>query len=217
MTDQFAAGWYSDPAGTRRLRYFDGHAWTEQYAALTPAAWAPPQTSSMPIAPQERTWWKRKRMLIPIAAISIVVINAANTPKSNRVASPATTIATQVLAAEVTSTVVASSSTTAVIPTTATSPAPTVAPTIATTSATPAATEPPQVFPIAAPIDTEPPVAESEPSTTGRTTAPTTARVASVFFNNCAEARAAGAAPLHRGDPGYRPELDRDKDGTACE
>ncbi|MEU8794622.1 excalibur calcium-binding domain-containing protein [Streptomyces sp. NPDC048643] len=30
-------------------------------------------------------------------------------------------------------------------------------------------------------------------------------------------ARAAGAAPLHRGDPGYRSELDRDGDGVACE
>ena len=29
--------------------------------------------------------------------------------------------------------------------------------------------------------------------------------------------RAAGAAPLHRGDPGYRSGLDRDGDGIACE
>jgi hypothetical protein len=37
------------------------------------------------------------------------------------------------------------------------------------------------------------------------------------YYKNCAEARAAGAAPLHRGDPGYRAGLDRDDDGTACE
>lgn len=36
-------------------------------------------------------------------------------------------------------------------------------------------------------------------------------------FRNCAAARAAGAAPLHRGDPGYGPWLDRDGDGIACE
>jgi endonuclease YncB( thermonuclease family) len=36
-------------------------------------------------------------------------------------------------------------------------------------------------------------------------------------FRNCAAARAAGAAPLHRGDPGYAPWLDRDGDGIACE
>lgn len=38
-----------------------------------------------------------------------------------------------------------------------------------------------------------------------------------VFYKNCAAAKAAGAAPLHRGDPGYRTALDRDGDGVACE
>ncbi|MGK5520779.1 excalibur calcium-binding domain-containing protein [Micromonospora sp. URMC 107] len=38
-----------------------------------------------------------------------------------------------------------------------------------------------------------------------------------VYYANCSEARAAGAAPLHRGDPGYSRKLDRDGDGTACE
>ncbi len=36
-------------------------------------------------------------------------------------------------------------------------------------------------------------------------------------FTNCAEARAAGAAPVRRGDPGYGPHLDRDNDGIGCE
>ncbi|MCV7003508.1 excalibur calcium-binding domain-containing protein [Mycolicibacterium alvei] len=36
-------------------------------------------------------------------------------------------------------------------------------------------------------------------------------------FSSCAAARAAGAAPLHRGEPGYSPNLDRDGDGVACE
>lgn len=36
-------------------------------------------------------------------------------------------------------------------------------------------------------------------------------------FRNCAEARAAGVAPVRRGDPGYSPHLDRDGDGIACE
>ncbi|MGH3912833.1 MAG: excalibur calcium-binding domain-containing protein [Pseudonocardiaceae bacterium] len=39
----------------------------------------------------------------------------------------------------------------------------------------------------------------------------------SVYYKNCDAARAAGAAPLHAGDPGYRSGLDRDGDGTACE
>jgi hypothetical protein len=36
-------------------------------------------------------------------------------------------------------------------------------------------------------------------------------------FASCADARAAGAAPLRRGDPGYSLGLDGDRDGIACE
>ena len=39
----------------------------------------------------------------------------------------------------------------------------------------------------------------------------------SAYYANCTAARAAGAAPLHRGDAGYRSKLDRDDDGIACE
>ncbi|MEU0411137.1 excalibur calcium-binding domain-containing protein [Streptomyces griseorubiginosus] len=45
----------------------------------------------------------------------------------------------------------------------------------------------------------------------------TTAPAPDVYYENCDEARAAGAAPLYRGDPGYGPHLDRDGDGVACE
>ena len=40
---------------------------------------------------------------------------------------------------------------------------------------------------------------------------------AGVLFRNCKEAWAAGAAPIYRGQPGYRPEMDGDGDGIACE
>jgi hypothetical protein len=36
-------------------------------------------------------------------------------------------------------------------------------------------------------------------------------------FANCAAARAAGAAPVRRGEPGYGSHLDRDNDGVGCE
>ncbi|GAA1877441.1 Excalibur calcium-binding domain-containing protein [Williamsia serinedens] len=39
----------------------------------------------------------------------------------------------------------------------------------------------------------------------------------SAYYRNCSAARAAGAAPLRVGDPGYRAGLDRDGDGVACE
>ncbi|WP_084534560.1 excalibur calcium-binding domain-containing protein [Nocardia yamanashiensis] len=45
----------------------------------------------------------------------------------------------------------------------------------------------------------------------------TTARQGSVSYKSCADAKAAGAAPLRRGDPGYSSNLDRDGDGIACE
>ncbi|MCR6689472.1 DUF1524 domain-containing protein [Cellulomonas sp.] len=37
------------------------------------------------------------------------------------------------------------------------------------------------------------------------------------YYASCAEARAAGVTPLHRGTPGYRPGMDGDGDGIACE
>lgn len=38
-----------------------------------------------------------------------------------------------------------------------------------------------------------------------------------VWYANCTAARAAGAAPIRAGQPGYRAALDRDGDGVACE
>lgn len=52
------------------------------------------------------------------------------------------------------------------------------------------------------------PVAEGEP------VAPDPA---DVVYANCAAVRAAGAAPISTGQPGYSLELDGDADGTACE
>ncbi|MPY67943.1 MBL fold metallo-hydrolase [Deinococcus sp. SDU3-2] len=39
----------------------------------------------------------------------------------------------------------------------------------------------------------------------------------SVYYQNCAAARAAGAAPVRVGQPGYGKHLDRDGDGVGCE
>lgn len=41
--------------------------------------------------------------------------------------------------------------------------------------------------------------------------------VSAVYYANCSAARAAGAAPIFIGQPGYRSPLDRDSDGIACE
>lgn len=52
----------------------------------------------------------------------------------------------------------------------------------------------------------QPPAAPPQPESTD-----------AVLYPDCKAARAAGAAPLHRGEPGYRPEMDGDGDGIACE
>jgi hypothetical protein len=39
----------------------------------------------------------------------------------------------------------------------------------------------------------------------------------SAYYPNCAAVRAAGAAPIYLGQPAYRPQLDADRDGIACE
>ena len=43
------------------------------------------------------------------------------------------------------------------------------------------------------------------------------ARQSSWSYANCSAARAAGAAPVYRGEPGYGRHLDRDNDGVGCE
>ncbi len=37
------------------------------------------------------------------------------------------------------------------------------------------------------------------------------------YWRRCDDARAAGTAPIYRGEPGYRDGLDADYDGIACE
>lgn len=60
-------------------------------------------------------------------------------------------------------------------------------------------------------------VATTSRATTPPAPATTSAPSAGVYYANCAAARAAGAAPLSRGEPGYRSALDADNDGVACE
>lgn len=59
--------------------------------------------------------------------------------------------------------------------------------------------------------------AKPKPTTKKPRPAPTTEEPEEVYYENCAAVRAAGAAPIHRGDPGYAKHLDRDGDGVGCE
>ncbi|RSM75561.1 hypothetical protein DMH04_37910 [Kibdelosporangium aridum] len=61
----------------------------------------------------------------------------------------------------------------------------------------------------------------STPKVTPKPTPPKTqqppAPPKAAYYKNCAAARAAGAAPVRVGQPGYGRHLDRDGDGIGCE
>ena len=67
----------------------------------------------------------------------------------------------------------------------------------------------------AAPAPT--PVPSATPRTTPQQTPSPSQPPTSVYYKNCSEARAAGAAPVYAGQPGYGTHLDRDRDGIGCE
>ncbi|OYD66524.1 GmrSD restriction endonuclease domain-containing protein [Rhodococcus sp. OK302] len=64
---------------------------------------------------------------------------------------------------------------------------------------------------------TQQPVATSAPIVTSKPVVTSAPAPVSAPFKNCAAAKAAGAAPVRIGDPGYGPHLDGDGDGVACE
>lgn len=101
------------------------------------------------------------------------------------------------------------------------SPSPTPSPSVApweTYTPTPRATKPrPTRVATQAPVQEPAAVAPAQRVPTQEAPAREAPAQSSVYYKNCAEARAAGAAPIHRGEPGYRAELDRDDDGIACE
>lgn len=81
----------------------------------------------------------------------------------------------------------------------------------------PQAAAAPQSYMSAADLDDQQPsvaVRKAEPER--QSTASTDGR-SSWSYRNCAQVRAAGAAPIYAGEPGYGPHLDRDGDGIGCE
>ena len=65
------------------------------------------------------------------------------------------------------------------------------------------------------PATTPAPVATVAPATTVAPPPPPAAP--NVYYQNCDAVRAAGAAPIYPGDPGFQSKFDRDKDGIGCE
>ena len=68
--------------------------------------------------------------------------------------------------------------------------------------------EPAPIAPAPAPVAPAPAPAPAQPAP---------APAPEVSYANCDAVRAAGAAPIYEGTPGYSTKLDRDKDGIACD
>jgi len=61
------------------------------------------------------------------------------------------------------------------------------------------------------------PAAPVAPAPAPAPAAPVAPAPAAVYYANCTAARAAGAAPVYAGTPGYGKHLDRDGDGIGCD
>jgi Excalibur calcium-binding domain len=136
-----------------------------------------------------RPWYRKLRFMLPIAAVAGFVIGSASAGAAGQTSAPLAAPASQTVTTTVTS--------------------------AATTTA------PPVTRTFSAAPKTVPPVTVTKRVTV---TAPANAGVPTkqnsgtdVYYANCSAARAAGAAPLYAGQPGYRAGLDRDGDGVACE
>ena len=77
-------------------------------------------------------------------------------------------------------------------------------------------------IPVPAPPLCGPGAGPTPPTTGGGSNKPPTSNPPAVaqndvYYQNCDDARAKGAAPVYRGQPGYRAGLDSDNDGIGCE
>ncbi|MDV6266995.1 excalibur calcium-binding domain-containing protein [Rhodococcus globerulus] len=212
------AGWNPDPFDPTIDRYWDGQQWTAQTRpkivdAPTQVFGAPGSPQQDPTAPDDQ---KRRKWpwIAGVAAAGVAVIGiAAGTGGSEESKTPAATSSTTVAATttQATTTTTVKTTTSAAAPTTTTTVAPTTTTTLAMVPLVPQVTTTTQYVP--------PPPVYTPPKTTEPAYVPPPVKVpnAGVKYANCDEAKAAGAAPILRGEPGYAPKLDRDNDGIACD
>ena len=93
-----------------------------------------------------------------------------------------------------------------------------VVPVVPEPAPAPVVPEPAPVAPAPAPAPVVPAPAPVAPAPAPVAPAPAPEPApAGVFYQNCDAVRAAGAAPIYAGDPGFEAKFDRDKDGVGCE
>lgn len=160
-------------------------------------------------------------VLIPLVLMAVVIVNPFRSGES---VTTVPTIATSSTRPKAHATTAATTAPTQGTETpsplaeqTTTTSTPTATPTATPTTVTPEPTSPstPVVTPSApvVPVTAAPSPTSSVAPKNAPTPAPSTS---TVVFKNCDEVRAAGKAPLYRGDPGYSPALDHNGDGVAC-
>jgi hypothetical protein len=145
-----------------------------------------------PIPGRQGPRWARKRFVLPALGLAFVLGIAIGDGGQGDGKDPVVAAPTPTATVTATTTATATATVTA-----APEPAPTV-----TVSATRTVTAEPAVD-----TDTGSVTGSDDGSDSG----------GDVYYQNCTAARAAGAAPVHAGDPGYGRHLDRDGDGVGCE
>ncbi|GAA1053703.1 excalibur calcium-binding domain-containing protein [Dietzia natronolimnaea] len=163
--------------------------------ALAPLTW------HTPLTPVSRRWPVVGSTAFAMIAGSMIVMPAAEVspaPAATAVPATSTVLTTAPARAAATSARPSSSA-----------PVPTPSP-VPTTPLVPVAPPPP-------PPPPPPPEPVAPPPPAPVYSPPSAPAPQATYFANCDAARAAGAAPIMRGEPGYAPKLDRDNDGVACE
>ena len=154
-------------------------------------------------------------------AFAIAAILTPETPATSETEEPEAVTTSETTTSETTTSSTTTSSTTST--TSTTEPTSTTSTTSSTTTQEPTP-EPETQEPTEEPYVEQQPVYTPAPEQTPapqqfvqQPVAPVIQESPSVYYQNCDAVRAAGAAPLYIGSPGYAPKLDRDGDGVACE
>ncbi|WP_052593542.1 excalibur calcium-binding domain-containing protein [Luteipulveratus mongoliensis] len=224
MTQTPQAGWYADPQDTRWVRYWDGARWTEHVRPWTPLPSAAPvvrtefaaAANGAVLAP--RPWYQRKMTYVVAGLLLIGFVAAVGNGADDNGPAQAAPLGTATGADATSASPTAPTSTPSsaiadeqatqsvpLAPTTKAASAPKKTPPRTATATSPRTLTPRKTAPVA------------PRTSTSRATKPRTLVGGSVYYKNCDAVRAAGKAPLHAGEPGYRLKLDRDRDGIACD
>lgn len=173
------------------------------FGALPPGP--PDDIDDARLSRRARVWGTAALVLVATLVLGIVIGNASS--GGSAAADDRATPETKTVTKSVT------------VPTTVTvTPTPSPAPAAAASPAEAAPVPAPEPIPVPEPVpEPEPaPVPEPEPVPVPEP-APAPEPDPGVYYANCTAAKAAGAAPLYVGSPGYRSALDADNDGVACE